>query len=105
MMNKSKNAKKLTKTPSISFFNKYLINSIDITKDGDSNNNSKKTCINPPNNPLENKRFFNKSKKELLLAKLDTTNIWKKNKDKKEGKSNINKTINYDDSKGFLMAA
>ena len=104
-MNKMKNAKKLTKTPSISFFNKYLINSIDITKDSDSNNNSNKTCINSPNNPLESMRYFNKSKKDLLLAKLDTTNLKKKNKNKKEGKTNIYKTINYDDSEGFLMAA
>ena len=106
MLNKTKGVKKLNKTPSISFFNKYLINSIDITKDSDSNNNnSNKTCINSPNNPLKDMKYFNKSKKELLLAKLDTTHLRKKNKNKQEGQKAINKTINYDDSEGFLMAA
>jgi hypothetical protein len=105
-MNKTKAVKKLNKTPSISFFNKYLINSIDITKDSDSNNNiSNKTCINSPNNPLKDMKYSNKSKKELLLAKLDTTHLRKKNKNKQEGQKAINKTINYDDSEGFLMAA
>jgi hypothetical protein len=105
-MNKTKAVKKLNKTPSISFFNKHLINSIDITKDSDSNNNiSNKTCINSPNNPLKDMKYSNKSKKELLLAKLDTTHLRKKNKNKQEGQKAINKTINYDDSEGFLMAA
>ena len=106
MIKKTKSFKNYNKTPSISFYNKHLINSIDITNDSDKNNNIiNNTYINYSNNPIKNIKTFNKTKKDLLLAKLDMTNLRKKNKNKLEDKKNINKTINYDDSEGLLMAA
>jgi hypothetical protein len=102
-MKKTKNtSKKLHKNPSISFFNKYLINSVDNTKDSDSNNIINKTYINSPNNGLDKMRYFNKHKKDIFITKIDMTNLRKRNKNEK---NNINKTINYNDSKSLLMDA
>ena len=102
MLTKSKLLKKQNKRPSISFYNKYLINEIDISKDKDHNiNNSFAISCN---NPIMSIKTFNKSKRELILAKLDTSNLQKKSKKKKEFDNN-NKTVNYDDSEGLLMAA
>ena len=106
MIKKIKSFKNYNKTPSISFYNKHLINSIDITNDSDKNNNIiNNTYNNSSNNPIKNIKTFNKTKKDLLLAKLDMTNLRKKNKNKLEDKKKINKTINYDESEGLLMAA
>ena len=93
---------KQTKLPSISFYNKYLINSIDISKDKDNNINN--SFVISSNNPLASIKTFNKPKKDLILAKLDTSHLHKRNKNKKEYDNN-NKTVNYDDSEGILMAA
>ena len=106
MIKKIKSFKNYNKTHSISFYNKHLINSIDITNDSDKNNNIiNYTYNNSSNNPIKNIKTFNKTKKDLLLAKLDMTNLRKKNKNKLEDKKKINKTINYDESEGLLMAA
>ena len=93
---------KQSKLPSISFYNKYLINSIDISKDKDNNINN--SFVISSNNPLASIKTFNKPKKDLILAKLDTSHLHKRNKNKKEYDNN-NKTVNYDDSEGILMAA
>ena len=104
-MNKT-NIQKLNKTPKILFVNKHLINSTDNTNDSDSNNYIfNKIFINSPNNPLVNKEYLNKSKKDLLLAEKDTTNLSKNNKNKKERKNIINKSSNNDNSEKFLMEA
>ena len=104
MINYPNKLKKQNKRPSISFYNKYLINSIDSSKDSD------KIRFNsfyvPPSNPLKDLKTFNKPKKELVLAKLNTSNLHRKQKNKNEDKNKINsKNIQYDDSEGFLMAA
>ena len=103
MNSTKKSTKNLHKNPSISFFNKYLINSIDNTKDSDSNIIINKTYNNSPKNPLDKMRYFNKQKKDISIKKIDTTSLRKRNKNEKEGKNIINKTINYDDSEGLLM--
>ena len=89
--------------PSISFYNKYLINSIDMSMDNDININN--SFVLTSNNPLSSIKTFNKPKKELVLAKLDTNNLHKRKKKKKEEINIINKTVNYEDSESFLMAA
>ena len=89
--------------PSMSFYNKYLINSINDSMDNDSNIN--KSFALTSNNPLTSIKILNKPKKELVLAKLDTNNLHKRKKNKKEDINIINKTVNYDDSESFLMAA
>ncbi len=105
MMNKT-NIQKLNKTPKILFVNKHLINSTDNTHDSDRYNDIfNKIFINFRNNPLENKEYLNKPKKDLLLAEKDTTNLSKNNKNKKERKNIINKSSNNDDSERFLMEA
>ena len=95
--------KKQNKRPTISFYNKYLINTIDTSKDNEININN--SFILPYNNPLSKLNFFNKTKKEIILAKLDTSHLQKKKKNKKEEDHLCNKTINYDDSEGLIMAA
>ena len=103
MINKSKNYDKKYKRPSISYYNKYLLNELDISKEQDNINNS---LLLSSNNPLMRIKTFNRPKKELILAKLDTSHITKKKHIKNEEKNIlINKTINYDDSEGILMAA
>ena len=104
MINYPNLLKKQNKKPSISFYNKYLINSIDSSKDSD------KARFNsfyvPPDNPLKALKTFNKPKKELVLAKLNMTNLHRKQRNKNEDKNKVNsRTIQYDDSEGFLMAA
>lgn len=103
MINTSKNIVNKNKHPSISFYNKFLLNELDISKEHENINNSLHLSSN---NPIMSIKSFNKPKKELILAKLDTSQITKKKHIKKEEKMNIiNKTINYDDSEGYLMAA
>ena len=105
MINNQNFFKKLNKRPSISFYNKYLINSIDSSKNNDKIPNN--SFCEPENNPLKNIKSFNKPKKELILAKLDTSKLQKRNKNKRGEEKNINKisrNIDYDDSEGFMMA-
>ena len=103
MITKNINFINHNRRPSISFYNKYLINSIDISNDNDNIINN--SFVLTSNNPLANIKTFNKPKKELVLAKLDTNNLHKRKKNKKEEINIINKTVNYDDSESFLMAA
>ena len=100
-MKKIDNNKKL-ETPKISSFNKHLINSRDNTKDSDSNNNINKVIFDSPHNHLKNKEYFDKEKKYLIKVKLANTDTKKNDKNKKEGKNIINKSINFDDSDGLL---
>ena len=104
MINYPNKLKKQNKRPSISFYNKYLINSIDSSKDSD--NIRFNSFFVPPNNPLKDLKTFNKPKKELVLAKLNTSNLHRKQRNKNEDKNKINtRNIQYDDSEEFLMAA
>ena len=104
MINYPNLLKKQNKRPSISFYNKYLINSIDNSKD--SNKVRFNSFYVPPDNPLKALKTFNKPKKELVLAKLNMTNLHRKQRNKNEDKNKVNsRTIQYDDSEGFLMAA
>ena len=104
MINYQNLLKKQNKRPSISFYNKYLINSIDSSKDSD--NIRFNSFYVPPNNPLKDLKTFNKPKKELVLAKLNTNNLQRKQRNKNEDKNKVNsRNIQYDDSEGFLMAA
>ena len=103
MMKNNNNYINHNRRPSISFYNKYLINSIDMSMDNDININN--SFVLTSNNPLSSIKTFNKPKKELVLAKLDTNNLHKRKKNKKEEINIINKTVNYDDSESFLMAA
>ena len=91
MINTSKNIVNKNKHPSISFYNKFLLNELDISKEHENINNSLHLSSN---NPIMSIKSFNKPKKELILAKLDTSQITKKKHIKK-----------YDDSEGYLMAA
>ena len=104
MINYQNLLKKQNKRPSISFYNKYLINSIDSSKDSD--NIRFNSFYVPPNNPLKDLKTFNKPKKDLVLAKLNTSNLHRKQKNKNEDKNKLkSRNIQYDDSEGFLMAA
>jgi len=104
MLNYPNMLKKQNKRPSISFYNKYLINSIDSSKDND--NIRFNSFYVPPNNPLKDLKTFNKPKKELVLAKLNTSNLHRKQRNRNQDKNKINsRNIQYDDSEGFLMAA
>ena len=60
------------KRPSISDFNKYLINSLE---NKDTNDKINKSFIISSNNLLPNIKSFNNSNKKLLLEKLDTSNF------------------------------
>ena len=105
-MDKSKIFIKHNRRPSISFYNKYLINSIDLSRDNNNINDSFNYLYKTNNNPLLKTKEYNKSKKELILAKLDTSYLPKKKRTKIEEKNIINKTVNYDDdSEGIIMAA
>ena len=105
-MNKSKNLIKHNRHPSISFYNKYLINSIDLSRDNNNINDSFNYLYKTNNNPLLKTKEYNKSKKELILAKLDTSYLPKKKRTKNEEKNIVNKTVNYDDdSESIIMAA
>ena len=90
------------KRPSISDFNKYLINSIDNLDNSNKINNSF-TLFST--NPLNSFRPFNNPNKKLLLEKFDTSNYNKKKKAKDELKSfrKINSN-NYDNSEDLFMA-
>ena len=90
------------KRPSISDFNKYLINSID-NKDNSNKINNSFTLFST--NPLNSFRPFNNPNKKLLLEKFDTSNYNKKKKAKDELKSfrKINSN-NYDNSEDLFMA-
>ena len=106
-MDKSKIFIKHNRRPSISFYNKYLINSIDLSRDNNNNiNDSFNYLYKTNNNPLLKTKEYNKSKKELILAKLDTSYLPKKKRAKNEEKNIVNNTVNYDDdSEGIIMAA
>lgn len=86
--------------PSISDFNKYLINSIKDLSNTDNINNS---FIIPSFNPLNSIKPFNNPNKKLLLEKLDTSNFHKSDRNKCEQKS-FYKTISYDNSEDLFMA-
>ena len=90
------------KRPSISDFNKYLINSIDNLDNSNKINNSF-TLFST--NPLNSFRPFNNPNKKLILEKFDTSNYNKKKKAKDELKSfrKINSN-NYDNSEDLFMA-
>ena len=89
------------KRPSISDFNKYLINEIDNNDNSYKINNSFSLFSS---NPINSIRPFNNPNKKLLLEKFDTSDF-NKNKKKKEIKSfrkyNSN---NYDNSEDLFMA-
>ena len=97
-------AKKLSKKkkPSISDFNKYLVNSIDNLDNSNKINNSFSLFST---NPLNSLKPFNNPNKKLLLEKFDTSNYNKKKKTKDELKSfrKINSN-NYDNSEDLFMA-
>ena len=83
----------------VSYFNKYLINSIE-----DYNNINESSKI-PKNKVFNIIKPFKKTKKEVILEKLDTSNFKKKlqSKDKRKSLHRFN-TINYDDSQDLIMA-
>ena len=90
------------KRPSISDFNKYLINSIENSDNSNKINNSF-TIFSA--NPLKSLRTFNNPNKKLLLEKFDTSNYDKNKKKTDEIKSfrKINSN-NYDNSEDLFMA-
>ena len=88
------------KRPSISDFNKYLINTIDNQENQDKKNNSFTIFSRNPLNPI---KPFNNPNKKLLLEKLDTSNYHKNKKVKKEDKS-FNNINNYDNSEDLFSA-
>ena len=85
--------------PSISDFNKLLINTIENKDNIDKMNNS---FAISSNNILKSMKLFNNQNKKLLLEKLDTSNFHKKQKEK-ETFHRFN-TINYDNSEDLFMA-
>ena len=85
--------------PSISDFNKLLINTIENKDNIDKMNNS---FAISSNNILKSMKLFNNQNKKLLLEKLDTSNFHKKQKEK-ESFHRFN-TINYDNSEDLFMA-
>ena len=85
--------------PSISDFNKLLINTIENKDSIDKMNNS---FAISSNNILKSIKLFNNQNKKLLLEKLDTSNFHKKQKEK-ESFHRFN-TINYDNSEDLFMA-
>ena len=89
------------KRPSISDFNKYLINEIDNNDNSYKINNSFSLFSS---NPINSIRPFNNPNKKLLLEKFDTSDF-NKNKKKKEIKS-FRKyySNNYDNSEDLFMA-
>ena len=97
-------AKKFSKRkkPSISDFNKYLINSIE-NQDNSNKINNSFTIFSA--NPLKSLRPFNNPNKKLLLEKFDTSNYDKNKKKTDEIKSfrKINSN-NYDNSEDLFMA-
>ena len=107
-MKKSKIFTKPKSNFPISFYNRYLTDSVDLSRESEYINDSFNNSFNLfyyNNNPLLSTKNNNKSKKELILAKLDTSNLTKKKINKKEQKDINNKTMIYDDSDGLLMAA
>jgi len=88
------------KRPSISDFNKYLINSIE---NKTTTGNTNKSFVISTNNILNSIKPFNNPNKKLLLEKLDTSNFHKSHKAKDKSFCNYN-TINYDNSEDLIMA-
>ena len=88
------------KRPSISDFNKYLINSLENKDTNDKINNS---FIISSNNLLPNIKSFNNPNKKLLLEKLDTSNL-NKNKNNKQKSFYRYNSINFDNSEDLFMA-
>ena len=88
------------KRPSISDFNKFLINRIDNQENQYKINNSFTIYSR---NPLNSIKPFNNPNKKLLLEKFDTSNLHKNKKDKKEDKS-FNNINNYDNSDDLFSA-
>ena len=93
------------KRPSISDYNKYLIQSLE-NKDNDINTNKiNNSFVISSYNPLSTIKPFNNPNKKLLLEKLDTSNFHKNNKVKAEQKSfQKYNTINFDNSEDLFMA-
>ena len=88
------------KRPSISDFNKYLINSLE---NKDTNDKINKSFIISSNNLLPNINSFNNPNKKLLLEKLDTSNFNKNQNNKQKSFYRYN-SINFDNSEGLFMA-
>ena len=88
------------KKPTISDFNKYLINTLENKPQSYNINNS---FILSSNNILKSIKPFNNPNKKLLLEKLDTSNI---NKTHRANQKSFYKssTINYDNTEDLLMA-
>ena len=86
--------------PSISDFNKYLINTLENKQPPDKINNS---FVLSSNNILKSIKPFNNPNKKLLLEKLDISNFNKTHRANQKSFCKIN-TINYDNSEDLLMA-
>ena len=86
--------------PSISDFNKYLINTLENKQPSDKINNS---FVLTSNNILNSIKPFNNPNKKLLLEKLDISNF---NKTHRANQKSFYKSssINYDNSEDLLMA-
>ena len=99
-------AKKISrkKRPSISDYNKYLIQSLE-NKDNDNNTNKiNNSFVISSYNPLSTIKPFNNPNKKLLLEKLDTSNFHKNNKVREEQSFQKYNTINFDNSEDLFMA-
>ena len=88
------------KKPTISDFNKYLINTLENKPQSDNIN---KSLVLSSNNILNSIKPFNNPNKKLLLEKLDTSNF---NKTHRANQKSFCKssTINYDNTEDLLMA-
>lgn len=89
------------KRPSISDFNKYLINEIDNNDNSYKINNSFTLFSS---NPINSIRPFNNPNKKLLLEKFDTSDFNKNKKSKEKKSLRKYNSNNYDNSEDLFMA-